>query len=80
MIDTVNRDASPCPVNSPPMPYMPLKTESDVDSGVTIESNGLLLSSLSLKCTYVDSRPDNTTNQAVAQSFLSRFGTNKPKA
>lgn len=45
---------------------MLLKTVSDADSGLAIDSNGLTLTSLALKCTYVDSKPDNTTNQAVA--------------
>jgi len=82
MIDTTKkRDTSQC---SQPIPYMILKSDqSESNEGLQIntngDANGLSLSSLSLKCTYVESRPDNMTNQAVDQAFLTQFGTNKPR-
>lgn len=48
-----------------PLAYMPLKTESETECGVQIESNGLTLTASILKCIYVDSRPNNQTNLAV---------------
>ena len=61
------------------MQFMLLKAESESDSGMTIEANGLNLTSLAVKCAYVDSKPNNFTNLGVDQAFLTKYGTNKPK-
>ena len=76
MIDT----AAAVQKNAPQMQYMVLKAESERESGLNIEvEGGLQLTSNAVKCAYVESKPNNSTNLAVDQAFLTRFGTNKPK-
>ena len=62
-----------------PLNYMILKAETETDTEFAVESSGLTLTASLLKCAYVVSKPNNSTNMAVNQSFLNRFGTNKPK-
>ena len=76
MIDT----AAAVQKNAPQVQYMILKAQSESESvGLNIEVEGLQLISNAIKCAYVDSKPNNQTNLAVDQAFLTRFGTNKPK-
>ena len=61
MIDT----AAAVKKNAPQMQYMVLKAESERESGLNIEVEGLQLTSNAVKCAYVDSKPNNSTNLAV---------------
>jgi len=58
--------------------YMSLRAVKQSDTLLTVEANGLTLAVTCLSCTYVDSQPTGATNEAVTQSFLNRFQSNKP--
>lgn len=65
-------------VQGAPMPYMLLKAEETGDADFSMEQDGVILYAETVECAYVDSRPTNTTNLAVSQDFLNRFGSIKP--
>lgn len=66
-VDVQMIDTAAEPRSSTPMPYMILRAESENDAGLRLEDcNGLLLTTVAVKCSYVDSRPDSSTNLAVS--------------
>ena len=64
---------------SDPMPYMILRTNSMADANLAVESNGLVLSAKMIDCSFVDSKPTGVTNLGVAESFLRKFSSERPK-